>query len=245
MQRKCAPYVSRCISFPFPTLQIQQNLALVCRAARHAKYILFWEECYISFWIVSVSLLLGAAFLFVPWYFILQWTARVLSWTLLGPWMKLVDVYYVGRSKSLSTLKPLWLQTHGESRRSEAVTKARIDQETEVKLRAMKEHLFGRFVTRVPVLKEDRYMDIPLPESSAVPYQPDPLPLSEVAMNEAGYRRKRLLGQHIYGDMIPNVSLADIHRCLVHLLNASDLASLCSVARVSRLYRCAGRTCHR
>ena len=186
--------------------QIQQNLAVVCRTVRHIKYILFWEECYITFWIVSLSILLGVVFLFVPWFFLLQWSARILVWTFLGPWMKLVDVLVVRRWQigAFGDFMATWDRLRGDAARS--FSEARLRLENAEKLTAMKEYMFGRFVTRVPVLKEDRYRDMPLPKSSAVPYKLPSLPLSELAMQEAGYKRKRMIGQHIMGDMIPQVS---------------------------------------
>lgn len=32
---------------------LQQTLAIVCRYIRHVKFIILWEECYISFWITA------------------------------------------------------------------------------------------------------------------------------------------------------------------------------------------------
>ncbi|GKY95229.1 hypothetical protein MPSEU_000485800 [Mayamaea pseudoterrestris] len=188
---------------------IQQNLAVVCRFVRHAKYIIFWEECYITFWIVSVCLVLGTLFLFVPWFYLIQSSARILVWSLLGPWMRLVDVLYVSKGQFFNVEDMLapWEGALHLGVTSSKATRARVNQENVEKLKAMKEYMFGRFVTRVPVLKEDRYRDMPLAESSAVPYRPALVPLSELAMQEAGYKRKRLMGQHMTGTMIPQVSM--------------------------------------
>lgn len=85
------------------------------------------------------------------------------------------------------------------------IAENRIKKEKAAKLRDMKKYMFGKFITRVPVLKEDRYRDVPLPGSSATPYKHALLPLSEVAMQEAGYRKTRIPGQHLTGDMIPKL----------------------------------------
>lgn len=85
------------------------------------------------------------------------------------------------------------------------IAEKRIKKEKAAKLRDMKKYMFGKFITRVPVLKEDRYRDVPLPGSSATPYKQELLPLSELAMQEAGYRRTRIPGQHLTGDMIPKL----------------------------------------
>lgn len=86
---------------------------------------------------------------------------------------------------------------------SKAATANRIKRENAAKLRDIKKFMFGDYITKVPVLKADRHRDSPLPESQAVPYVPKPLQLADLAMREAGYKRTRLPGQHLKGDMIP------------------------------------------
>jgi hypothetical protein len=77
---------------------LQQWLGFACTWLRVLKNIACWEECYISFWIAFMSFLFAAVALFVPWGFVLQWTSRIVAWVALGPWMKLVDVFYVSRA---------------------------------------------------------------------------------------------------------------------------------------------------
>jgi len=186
---------------------LQQNLALVIRYVRHAKYILLWDECFISFWITMASLVLAFLCLFVPWFFLIKWTSRLVVWTVFGPWMKLVDVYYVSKIVPLSAEEEAAKREQAREARlktfSKARSAARVRRENAAKLKAMKKYLFGKFIIRVPILKEDRYRDIPLPESTAKPYKPNPKAMSEVAMEEAGYNRIRRPGQHLEGDMIP------------------------------------------
>jgi hypothetical protein len=126
--------------------------------------------------------------------------------------MKIVDLVVVSRLHVKISCDSI-LKRRGNTM---ALMKTRVDHEDAVKLRAMKEYMFGKFVTRVPVLKEDRYRDLPLPESSAAPYQLSLQPLAELAMQDVGYRRKRLVGQHITGKMIPQVSL--LMRMMLRLL---------------------------
>ena len=189
---------------------VQQNLAIVCRYVRHVKHILMWEEFYIAFWVTAGCLLLSLIFFFVPWFFIIKWSSRLVVWTLFGPWMKLVDVYYWSKLKPLSqSEREEKLRVEREKHRkrfSAALSAARVKQEEIVKLKVMKKYLFGKFIVRVPVLKEDRYRDSPLPESMAVPYVHDRRPLAELAMDDVGYHKIRLPGQHLEGHMIPRVS---------------------------------------
>jgi hypothetical protein len=188
---------------------IQQDLALLCRYIRHIKYILTWEECYISFWATTACILVSLLFLFVPWFYLIQWGSRIVVWTVFGPWMKLVDVYYIRNIKPLSEdeqLKKLnLLQEKRRTATRAAAAEARIKREEVAKMKDMKKYLFGKFVVRVPVLKEDRFRDLPLPQSSSCPYRPDSRFLSELAMRDAGYHTTRLPGQHLVGEMIPHV----------------------------------------
>jgi hypothetical protein len=59
------------------------------------------------------------------------------------------------------------------------------------------------FCYAVPVLKEERYRDLPLPTSHAEPYVDEVRSLAQTAMRDAGYRKKRMPSQHLIGDMIP------------------------------------------
>merc|ERR1719291_1188195 len=71
----------------------------------------------------------------------------------------------------------------------------------------MYEAVGGR-ISRVNILKKDRYLDFPLPLSSSAPHEPEPKTLGEVAMYEAGYHRTRLEGQQLVGEMIPTIQVA-------------------------------------
>lgn len=190
---------------------IQQYLGLAVGYVRVTRNVVIWEECYIAFWVTAGCLILSVAFLFVPWAFMIKWSSRIIVWTLLGPWMKLVDIFYVSKIRELSdeelAAQKRTLEIARRKKMQAAVTEARINRENTEKLKAMKKIMFGKFVTKVPVLKQDRHRDIPLPESLAVPYITKQHTLAELAMKEAGYHRTRLPGQHLVGDMIPKVSL--------------------------------------
>jgi hypothetical protein len=175
---------------------------------RHVKFVVIWEECYISFWVVTGCLLLAVVFLFVPWMFIIRWSARLVVWMLFGPWMKLVDRFYVSKIQPPTDEE---IETHRQKERekrqystSAAITEARIKQENAAKMEAMKKFIFGKYITRVPILKEDRYRDVPLPESTAVPFTASRITGNE--RRDAMYQRMRLPGQHLVGDMVPKAS---------------------------------------
>ena len=196
---------------PFKSLlfPVQQNLAMVCRYVRHVRHVISWQECYIAFWITTGCVLLSIICFFVPWFFLLKWTARITIWTIFGPWMKLVDIYYVSKIKPLTAeeveQKKRKVREQRFMQTQSAVAEARKKREEQTKLKDMKRHLFGKYITRVPVLKEDRYRDLPTALSHAEPFVKGSKALSEVAMQDAGYHKERLPGQHLVGHMIPKI----------------------------------------
>jgi signal transduction histidine kinase len=193
---------------------VQAYLVIACRLLRYVRNIFLWEECYLSFWLAIGSLALSVVCVFVPWFFLIKWTSRVLVWTLCGPWMKLVDIYFYTPMENMTeeeiAEQKLKAKELKKKYLAEAVERARIARERTKKLKTMKKYLFGKFIMKVPVLKDDRYVDFPLPESSAVPYTAKPLALAELAMKEAGYHRVRVPGQNLDGDMIPSVSFVTL-----------------------------------
>ena len=124
--------------------------------------------------------------------------------------MRLVDIYYYRHIENMSDeeierLKEEALKAR-RLRTEEAILNARIERENAAKLKEMKKYLFGKYIMKVPILKEDRWRDYPLAESRAAPYNPKPLDLASLAMEEANFHRVRVPGQKLQGVMIPTVS---------------------------------------
>eukprot|EP00339_Tiarina_fusa_P025749 CAMPEP_0117019744 /NCGR_PEP_ID=MMETSP0472-20121206/15103_1 /TAXON_ID=693140 ORGANISM="Tiarina fusus, Strain LIS" /NCGR_SAMPLE_ID=MMETSP0472 /ASSEMBLY_ACC=CAM_ASM_000603 /LENGTH=1103 /DNA_ID=CAMNT_0004724777 /DNA_START=181 /DNA_END=3489 /DNA_ORIENTATION=+ len=188
---------------------VQLMLGMVCGALRFVKNVVIWEEAYFSFWIASGCIVLAVACLFVPWVFIMKWTARIIVWSVFGPWMKLLDVFYFSKLKPESDKEREARELEERLLRrlatTEAASRARAIREDATKMRVMKKYMFGKFSVKVPVIKQDRYYDRPLPDSTAAPHQEKAMTLAELAMQEAGYNRTRLPGQTLVGDMIPMV----------------------------------------
>jgi hypothetical protein len=188
---------------------VQLILGTICEVLRFVKHVLYWEEAYFSFWITIASAFLAIVCMFVPWFFLIQWTARIIVWTIFGPWMKLVDIFYISKIKPETEEERITREQQEKQQRrlatSLAAKEARLARENVAKMRDMKRVMFGKFSMKIPTLKMDRYSDRPLPESSATPYQEKALTLAELAMQEAGYNRIRLPGQTLVGDMIPRV----------------------------------------
>eukprot|EP00537_Pseudo-nitzschia_pungens_P003533 CAMPEP_0172372246 /NCGR_PEP_ID=MMETSP1060-20121228/46652_1 /TAXON_ID=37318 /ORGANISM="Pseudo-nitzschia pungens, Strain cf. cingulata" /LENGTH=1198 /DNA_ID=CAMNT_0013098153 /DNA_START=437 /DNA_END=4033 /DNA_ORIENTATION=+ len=188
---------------------IQLMLGIFVCSVRFTKHVFTWQEAYFSFWITTCSLVLSVLCLFVPWFWCIKWGSRIFAWTIFGPWMKLLDIYY------FSLIKP---ETEEERQRreemeklkqkmvtAEAVFETRILREDAAKTKAMKQYMFGRYALRIPILKQDRYIDMPLAESFATPYKEKDFTLAQLAMQEAGKNRTRIPGQTLVGDMIPSV----------------------------------------
>jgi hypothetical protein len=183
---------------------IQEILGRACRIVRILRSIIMWDESYIAFSIVNACIVLGIAMLWVPWKFFARWLARILVWTLLGPWMALVDLYILpkivgGDEDKAEALRKL-AQTEFENlgRAKETILRRKEDI---LKERAMKRYMFGRFAVKVPQFKEYRFRDVPLPESSA----------RRVVGPHLITISKRSYGQTLEGDMIPTWGGAEDH----------------------------------
>mmetsp|Transcript_13765 Transcript_13765/g.20289 ORF Transcript_13765/g.20289 Transcript_13765/m.20289 type:complete len:1086 (+) Transcript_13765:65-3322(+) len=187
----------------------QTYLAIACRFLRYIGNIFVWQEPYLSFWVMIGSLALSVGCLFVPWFFLIRWTSRIIVWALFGPWMKIVDIYYWKPMESMNDEERLKKKLEAKRVRKivlkRQIEEARIEREKAVKIKDMKTFLFGKYILKVPAVKGDRWWDVPLPDSSAVPYKAEKLALAELAMKEAGYHRTRVPGQHLEGEMIPTI----------------------------------------
>jgi len=180
-------------------LPIQNILAMVCNGLRVARSLVLWDESIYSFVIVNACLAVGLVLMIVPWGFIVRWTIRILIWVLLGPWMKLVDIYYVRKLqeegdndvKKFQAMAQGKMATVNDTRRTMMIAKENL-----MKLRAMKRYMFGKYVTSVPQFKTFRYPDYPLPQSSAKPLKEEDLS-SEIKIKEIKQ------GQRLVGPIIP------------------------------------------
>jgi len=188
-------------TFLFP---IQQILATVCGWLRVLRNIYFWKEPYFAFLLTAISLVLGIVFYFIPWAFIIRWMSRILAWGVFGPHMKLVDAFYYSKLKGM-TDEEATEQIVKQFKSLELEAKATADlafKQTEdaVKLKAVKEVLFGSWVSRIPVIKQERYNHTPLFQSSAKPIDEEQIPcIDELKILKVG-------GQKLVGTMIPKVS---------------------------------------
>ena len=182
---------------------IQQWLAMITMWLRVTKNIVTWEESYVSFWLAFASVLLCFVSFFIPWSLIIKWTMRIVTYTCLGPWMKLVDIYYYRPLESPEREEQL--RTERQDYLADQLFQAQVARESNTKLKDFKQYMFGKYITKVNIAKRDRFVDKPLPESSAVVYNPGVKSLGEQALQEAGNHQTRVDGQQLVGEMIPKL----------------------------------------
>uniref|UniRef100_A0A6T7HEA3 C2 domain-containing protein n=1 Tax=Attheya septentrionalis TaxID=420275 RepID=A0A6T7HEA3_9STRA len=125
-------------------LWLEQALSNSLVKLRSASNIMSWQDSYASFWIANCALLLVLPLAFIPWSLVIRWGARIMVWTLLGPWMILLDRHISRQSPEKDRL-------------------CRIKQEKETKEYAMKQYLFGKSIVRIPPGAAHGYHDDPVP----------------------------------------------------------------------------------
>merc|ERR1711862_740160 len=183
------PYI-----YPF-----QVMLADFVYALRFTSSVLCWESSYLSFWVTFISFVLFLVCLIIPWAFILTWTMRFLVWTLLGPWMKLADLYYFKKYEEISLEAQIALKQEARRMRREsyhgALDHYKIAHEEDIKMRDMKMRICGDYIVSVPHFHLQMLRDIPLPDSSA-------RFIGETDILK-GLKPYHIAGQHLVGTMIP------------------------------------------
>jgi len=198
-----------------PTVHpVQLQIVSLIHVLRFVKNVILWEETYYSFLFTLACFSLALAFLILPWVFLLRWTIRLVVWGLLGPWMKLLDpkikLENEGDKSTVSRLRQSLIPVKSEVEREERkktrellLDGVRVKNENVVKYRDFKMYMFGKFLTKVPIIRVDRYLDIPLASSSATPREKEPMALADVALLDAA--KDFEVGQQLIGEMIPTV----------------------------------------
>ena len=170
---------------------------------------------------------------------VIEWTCRFFVWTFLGPWMKVVDIFWHSHFKQ-------WLQKlqrYQAKQQREALDLAKMEarntKEDVEKLKEMKTAIFGRYISKVPLYHCGRYKDgenvslhacycVPLqilctlspllthvcvaPTVKAVPLlssEAHPFQPSDLEKEKAKWNFLRVHGQKLTGTMIPVVSISD------------------------------------
>ena len=155
---------------------IQKVLLEMCRWVRFGKNVFLWEEP-LSFWLALGSLSLSVVFIKLQvvrramW--ILGWVVRIVTWTVFGPWMKLLGEHILDPDFSSDESKAAEeeaVRLEKVKEHEETLLEMRVKNEYAYKLRDFRQYFFGKFLTKVHILKFDRYIDTPLSTSSAKPW---------------------------------------------------------------------------
>jgi len=98
--------------------------------------------------LATTGLVLSSICFFIPWAFLFRWTFRICVWLFLGPWMKLVDIFFVENTddmtayerkiKTEADYKKRYELILGESRVRRLLT------EYSMKLHDMEKYMFGQ-----------------------------------------------------------------------------------------------------
>jgi hypothetical protein len=83
-------------------LPIQMLLYRICVILRAVSSIVLWDDSIAAFWIVTVALLASLLLAWIPWAFVITWSFRIFVWVILGPWMKLVDIFFVNKLQNMT-----------------------------------------------------------------------------------------------------------------------------------------------
>ena len=119
----------------------------------------------------------------------------MIVWGLFGPHMKFVDVFLEAQAKKNDTS----VEKELEKFRQESKL-ARLRREEALKLKAVKEIRFGKFITQVPAFNLARHHDRPLPQSSARIFCREAQPTEDIVKVDTSLW---LPGQQLHGSMIP------------------------------------------
>lgn len=161
-------------------------LQYLCTYIRSFRNFVHWRAGSSTQRFAGRCLLLAVAWTVLPVHRVAHWTLRVWIWTLWGPWMKLVDVLWVGHW--YRTKEQLLVEIDaGEGAKDDGVIaskdlpdfdawlgsgvlirmghRGRLVAEESRKQRAWRRVLLGTYSERVPTVDSSRYPSTPLPSS--------------------------------------------------------------------------------
>lgn len=157
-------------------------MKFMCQSIRLLRNFVNWES-YATDVVTTNCFMLATLWLIFPFNTVVLWIARLLVVLFLGPWMKLVDIFWVhtwyetkdeliDRIERKDYQEPSvpdfdsWLESDFFRR---MVHSGRIVAETALKEKDMREKLFGPYCETVPKYDASRFPSVPLPQSSATP----------------------------------------------------------------------------
>ena len=155
---------------------IQKVLVKVCKMARFVKHVFLWEEP-LSFWVTLGCLVFSAVLIKYQvveralW--LMHWVMRIATWFFFGPWMHYIGYRFFPEESSISIEEEEAEKLESIKEHNETMASIREENERLYKLRDFRQYFFGKYLTEVPMLKIDRYLDTPLSSSSSKPVESD------------------------------------------------------------------------
>lgn len=134
---------------PFKSFLMPAQMALyrVCVLLRVASSIIMWNDSVAAFWIVSVAFLSSLVVAWIPWAFLFRWTFKVFVYVVLGPWMKLVDIFYVHKRQNMTPEeRKAMMETDYQQRYDMVLGETfirKMMKERTMKLQDMQKYMFG------------------------------------------------------------------------------------------------------
>ena len=132
---------------------------------RFAKNVFLWEEPLI-FWLALGTLSLSVVFIKLQvvrrTMWILGWVVIIVTWTVFGPWMKLLGEHILDPDFSSDESKAAEeeaVRVEKVKEHEKILLKMRVNNEYAYKLRDFRQYFFGKFLNKVHILKSDRYID--------------------------------------------------------------------------------------
>ena len=193
-------------------------LKVLCTFCRLIRNVVNWRSL-AAYKLTMKCLFIGVVWLVLPVHFVVLWLIRILAWTFLGPWMKLVDIiwlhkYYKTRQELLEEIRarkneppkepePFIFDSFLESDHFHKLhTTGRIAAEDSLKLKDMRERVFGEYSEQVPAFDTSRFPSLPLPDSTAYPSNAETAHAVEVAIKKQKVSGRGVPGQRLQGHMI-------------------------------------------
>jgi hypothetical protein len=134
---------------PFKSFLLPAQIALykVCVLLRVTSSIVLWNDSVAAFWVVTAAFLSSFVVAWIPWAFLFRWAFKIFVYTALGPWMKLVDIFYVHKLQNMTAEERKAMMEADYQKRYNLVLGEtylrKLVKEHRMKLRDMQKYMFG------------------------------------------------------------------------------------------------------
>ena len=139
---------------PFKPVLLPAQLALykICVVLRIFSSIVMWRDSVAAFWITTAAFAASLAVFWVPWAFLFSWTFKIFVYLVLGPWMKLVDIFYVNKVQNMTAAERKAKMEADYQRRYNLLLGEthlrKLLKENALKLMDMQKYMFGEVCRR-------------------------------------------------------------------------------------------------